>query len=413
MKTYLPALILLLIVTRASGQITFEKGYFIDNDDKKTECLIKNQDWKNNPVTFIFKREGSEIPENGTISAMKEFGVYGSSRYIRATIKIDRSTDNVDELTPDRNPVWTVEQLFLEVLINGKASLYSYIDKDLKRFFYSVSDTTFNQLVYKKYLYEQGTDGQGLYAIAYNNAFQQQLLNDVSCGKTNTNTVIKLSYSKQDLERYFLNFNKCSGDPIVEVQNKPERDFFNLKITPGLNFSSMSLINTFRSYKNVDFGNSTGFRIGIEPEFILSFNKNKWSVLMEPTYQYYKVEQSVNGKNVKVDYRSVEFPIGIRYYMFLNPELKVFLNGFYISQASLTFNSTIDTPPTNNNIATYDISSGDSFSIGAGVEYKNISTEARYYTNRNLMNLHSEWYTDYNRLSVIIGYKILKVKHKK
>jgi len=37
------------------AQIKYEKGYFISNNDSKTECLIYNMDWSINPVEFIYK----------------------------------------------------------------------------------------------------------------------------------------------------------------------------------------------------------------------------------------------------------------------------------------------------------------------------------------------------------------------
>jgi hypothetical protein len=71
--------------------------------------------------------------KKGDTASVKEFGVYGSFKFIRAKVKIDRSSYKLGELTPDREPVWSDELLFLRVLAKGKASLYSY--EDLSRFF--------------------------------------------------------------------------------------------------------------------------------------------------------------------------------------------------------------------------------------------------------------------------------------
>lgn len=46
----------------ASAQIRFEPGYFIDTANQKTECFIKNVDWKNNPTRFDYK-----LSENGEL----------------------------------------------------------------------------------------------------------------------------------------------------------------------------------------------------------------------------------------------------------------------------------------------------------------------------------------------------------
>ena len=67
MKTKLVALIFLLIAKCSFGQIRYENGYYIDNNNRRTECLIKNVDWGNNPKGFIFKKGNSSIPEKGNI----------------------------------------------------------------------------------------------------------------------------------------------------------------------------------------------------------------------------------------------------------------------------------------------------------------------------------------------------------
>ena len=54
MKSLTVIMLLFLIVTESFGQIKYEKGYFINNENKKIECLIKNKDWKNNPSEFSY-----------------------------------------------------------------------------------------------------------------------------------------------------------------------------------------------------------------------------------------------------------------------------------------------------------------------------------------------------------------------
>ena len=71
------SLFLLLMVVCSYGQIRFEKGYFITNENQRTECLIKNVDWKNNPHEFLYKLKDRKETQKGTIQSVKEFGIYG------------------------------------------------------------------------------------------------------------------------------------------------------------------------------------------------------------------------------------------------------------------------------------------------------------------------------------------------
>src|SRR5690606_2339465 len=110
----------------------------------------------------------------------------------------------------------------------------------------------------------------------------------------------------------------------ISYEPKQKKDLFNLSVRPGLNFGGLKLQNTSSSSKDVDFGNEFGFRFGIEAESILPFNKNKWSLILEPTFQYFKsekkVENNVSGGILigKVNYQSIDFPVGFRHYFFIN-----------------------------------------------------------------------------------------------
>jgi len=48
-------LIFTCIILKSQAQIKFESGYFIDKDGKRTDCLIQNRGWKNNPTEFHYK----------------------------------------------------------------------------------------------------------------------------------------------------------------------------------------------------------------------------------------------------------------------------------------------------------------------------------------------------------------------
>lgn len=41
-----------LLTINCYSQISYEKGYYIDNSGQKTECLIKNNDWLRDPTDF-------------------------------------------------------------------------------------------------------------------------------------------------------------------------------------------------------------------------------------------------------------------------------------------------------------------------------------------------------------------------
>ncbi|MDH5368243.1 MAG: tRNA modification GTPase [Cyclobacteriaceae bacterium] len=407
MKIKLLSILLILLSLNTFSQISFQKGYYIDNNYKKTECLIKNVDWKDNPSEFTYKLENSSIPQKGDIASVKEFGVYGFSKYIRENVKIDHSSNDYKALTDDKNPIWKQEVLFLKVIIEGKSSLYYYENRDLKRFFYSVSDTSVNQLIYKRYLVNNST-------IASNNRFRQQLAIDVMCTNTSMNSLKKVTYNLKVLEKHFINHNRCIGDTTMVNFNRSKNDLLNLKITSGINMTSMLIDNHYYDdvyFNTIDFPfkENINLRFGLEFEFIMPFHKNKWGITIEPAYQQLNTEKEFTSpiygtRTASIEFRSIEFPIGLRHYIFLSDKSKIFLNGIYIPSVPFEFDSKINV----GNVAVLDVFGTDSFAFGGGFDQERLSVEVRYYLKRNLLNLYSDWSTDYRRLSFIIGYKIKK-----
>jgi hypothetical protein len=407
---------LLFLATYPSfAQINFEKGYFINESNVKTECLIKNQDWAYNPSQFKYKLNEKDELKIGSLASIIEFGVYGSFKYVGVDVKIDRSPNELADLTKTKDPIWSQEKLFLKVLISGKANLYSYLgEKNSERFFYSTANKNIQQLIFKQYLESKQNERYETSTLLMGNfAFRQQLWIDVRCSQTPKSTLETINYTKKELLNYFKKYNECAGDSFVEhekMTNK-KRELFNLSLTPGINFASSNFEADDSKYiQRVDFEKQTNLRIGLEFEFILPFKKNKWSFLLEPYYKSFKDSKMVEGyDSVRINYQAIELSFGLRYYFFLNKNSKVFLNFIANPGFAMNFNSTVE----------YDyyyqpleITNSFNYGVGAGFNYRRLSAELRFYSNRNLLS--NLWYYScyYKEFAFIIGYKFLKVKGK-
>lgn len=135
MKKQILLLLITILSSHSYSQISFQEGYFINNSDQKVDCIIKNVDWKNNPTEFEYKlAENSEV-QKATIKMVKEFGIYNVSKHIRYSVMIDRSSNIITRMSKVRDGVFKEEELFLKVLIEGKANLYFFKDDIITRFF--------------------------------------------------------------------------------------------------------------------------------------------------------------------------------------------------------------------------------------------------------------------------------------
>jgi len=391
-KKQLLAVLVLLLTTRSYSQVNFENGYFIDLEGKRTDCLIKNYDWQNNPGGFEYKLSDGDAPQKVFASAVKEFGIDQKSKYQAIDVSIDRSSGNLNELTFERNPVWTKERLFLRVLVESRISLLSYVDGSLKRFFYQIQDTV-KQLVYKKYLDQN-------YGYQVNYGFRQQLSIDVKCGSTTDAELKRVVYDRNSLARYFRDYNECAGADITDFSKGEAKGSFHVKITPGINYSSLkAYYSESLSYPwDVDFEAQLDARIGCELEYILPFNKNKWGMVVEPSYQTFKAKDR-ETRTMEATVNTFEIPLGIRYYFFLSGNSRIFINGLYV----LTFpgKSSIDLRGSN-----YGATAPAGIAIGSGIDFKRFSGEIRYFKNGDVLNEDVLWKGDFNRLSFILGYRL-------
>lgn len=409
MKNHLFLLLAILSTLNGFAQIEFEKAYFINNSNQKIECFIKNVDWLDNPIDFQYKLSGDSDFQTAGIKNVKEFGIYSKSKYIRSLVEIDHSINTIGNLSRTSAPTFIQEELFLKVLIEGKANLYEYINGDLTKYFYNVENALIKQLVYKEYLNTVEYNE----VISKNNYYKQQLWNDLKCDNFTENKLKNINYRRKDLEIFFIEYSNCNSEKALVINNqKATKDLLKLTIRPRLNNSSLSVENSDVSYKNTDFGNKTGFGLGLEAEYVLSFNKNKWSVIIEPTYQSYKSEKSSNLEaphegvlTRTIDYKSLEIPVGIRHYIFLNHNSKIFANTSIVPNFSL--NSSIKYYLNNISMAPLEITSRMNFAVGVGYKYNDkFSLEMRFQTKRELFGKSLIWSSDYKTLSVIFGYSI-------
>lgn len=398
MQCRLSFMCLFLFSIPSFSQIDFEKGYFVNDRNQRRECLIKNVDWKNNPSELLVRGHDSKTTLSAKIDTVKEFGIYGFSKYVRAEVNIDRSSNELSALTSNRTPIWSKETLFLKVLLSGKASLYYFEDSRVSRYFYSVSDTSIKQLVYKMFRVDN--------VVHFNNDFRQQIFLDMQC--PTLGSVERIRYTEGDLKSVFVRYNKCVGVDVSESSIK--KTFFALKVTPGLNAPLVNVANSLTNSQDVSFGRAITYRLGAEAEFTFPFNKGKWALVFEPVYQDVNLTTELSTSTANLRLQSIEFPVGIRYYSFLDDHRKIFVNGLYTSAIALNFNSALTFSASPNFTEVLELVPSGSFALGGGFDFDRFSAELRYIRTTDLFSTYIYWSSDYNRWCLILGYKLIKRK---
>lgn len=418
MKTLYLFFLLAIVNVTTFSQIVFEKGYFINSEGQKVDCLIKNQDWSYNPSSFEYKiSEGSE-ELNAYIDEVSEFGIESLGRFIRFKVKLDTSSIDLCNLSRQRNPEFKEKVLFLKILVEGDADLFVYDAGNVKKYFYGVNisiEPKVEQLIYKKYeKYNLDDLEKKAIRVFENNYFRQQLYLNLKCEDIKESALKTLSYSKKSLIKLFNKYNACKNENYLPVETNVKRDFFNLGLRVGISRSqfSVKMPGRYSRYVNygpewVKFDSELNIRLGLEFEFLLPFNKNKWGLFIEPTI--HKYESEAKGGNyfqyqndiAKIEYHSIEFPLGIRHYFYLDSKTKFFVNASFIldynNGSKITFEQS----------ESLDFEVRNNFSLGFGFNYDDdFIFEFRYHTTRDPIARFERRESKYNLYSIIVGYSL-------
>ena len=388
-----------------SAQIKFEKAYFIDNNDNRVECLIKNADWKNNPDFFNYKlSEESEI-KTGSVKEVKVFEIYNQSKFVRGNVDFDKSSNNINNLSESREPEFVQRQLFLKQIVTGSANLFKYEEGNDIKFFYQKANNEFEQLIYKPYQLE-------LYQIDYNDSYKQQLGNLLTCNSVSKNQINNTTYKEKNMVDLFTKYNQCMDPSYESVAATKKNGDLNLSIRPRVNFASLDLSSS-TTRDLFEFGDYTSFGAGLELEYVFPFNKNKWAVILEPTYRTYKGETVIepfymagNKLFTFADYQSIEVPIGIRHYLFIDSKSRIFLNAQYVFDVNM--GSSLEVRRADGSVSQdLEVDSFANFALGAGYSYNaKFGVEVRYFTTRNIVRGYPNNNTSFRNVSLILSYTV-------
>ena len=392
------------------SQVHFEKGFFINNADVKTECLIKNVGWRNSPTFFEYKTDETSEIKKADIKEVKEFEIGDQIKFVRKTLNIDQSSNLVNKLSFKYDPEFMEKTVFLFQLVDGKAKLYKYEDGSYEKFFIAMDDQETKQLIYKQYEYKNEKE---VGVIGYNNDYKKELQKLLTCSNLSPKDFTNLEYKENSLRKLFSSYNQCEN-PAYKNQIKEQRKgFLNISLRPRINSSVLKAGNeVYAAGYRFEMERKTSFGIGLEFEYVLPFNKNKWSIIFEPTYRTYKAEEVSNNipnyfYKASGIYESIELPIGFRHFLFLNNESKLFVNAQYAFEVILKNKFDFKGADGKSNY-TLESGSNGNYALGVGYNFKKkYGVEVRYFTNKNIFKQYVFYTAKYQNLSLIFSYNFL------
>lgn len=410
MKKILLTAVSLLFTLSMFAQVAFEKGFFIDNSGKRTDCLIKNLDWRDSPKQIEYKVGQGGMAHTLGMKQVKEFGITGVSHFVRETLKMDFSIPEVGHLTFKKNLKLEEHTVFLKVLVEGEKSLYQYRNSGVEKFFYKDGKNgEIVQLIYTKYYVYDKKDNEK--KIATNAFYRQQLYNLLGSSRLTQSSFMNLAYKKAPLIKIFLEYYKHKKSPYTFFKKK-KRDAFNLTAKYHFISSSYSFGHTTvrmdrygelqeTTVYSKDFGRHQMHTLGLELEYILPYNKNKWGVFIEfiSLSAKYNLKEVTYHSDSGLNYQAISIPLGLRYRMFLNDNFILYTDtavNSYFPFGSSYYNK-------------YDLGKKVSISFGVGVKYLDkLSLGIQYFSKRDILDNYSLASLDErNKIALSIGYNFL------
>jgi hypothetical protein len=286
-----------------------------------------------------------------------------------------------------------------------------------KEQFYIRKDSSFELLIYKKYLRLQ--NGQTM--VGENKKFIGQLTLYLHDCPNIQEKLKETEYRKNSMENLFVNYYGCIGSGI-KFQKKTEKVRVEFGVLAGISLTTLK----FRIYDksillNTNYPVSVNFTPGLFLDIILTRNHGKWSICNEITYSCYKVSghfelsgdsnnHSVNTTTIGYSYLKMNNMLRFKYpagpfFIYVNAGIS---NGYAISEKNYSRTETTS-------FTMVTVYEGNAIKFtrkwelgligGIGVKYKRFSLEARYESGNGMSDLPNLTIAA-NRFYFLLGFRI-------
>lgn len=403
---YLIFCIFLFFASVSFSQVKFKEGYIVNNNHERIDCLIRNVGVEESTSNYQYKLKDDNEIKSIELSKIEEFGINNELKCIRALIHIDAGPSRIKSLN-DTIFQWEEGHAYIATLVESDlTALYSYFDQGNLLFFYRINNSAIEPLIFKKYSLE--VTPYVVEKTLYNNTYLDQLNQNLVCGSRTDR--VNIPYSKRALVKYFINFNACKGaDYTVFREAQIKKGSFRFKLGINSNIMQYAIEEYSDALPNALFSKKNSIGYGAEFEYLFPFNKYKWGLFAETNfYLYYSdyVESTshpTEHDGYVIDYKTVEFPVGITYYLNITEDHRLFVRAAFVPHLILK-NSYIAF----SNVYHSDFSSATRLFIGAGYNYKRVGAEFRYYSNQNItMNIYKR-NSELSQVSMRVFYTLFK-----
>lgn len=389
-----------------------QKGYYITAIGNRVNGYYKTTDFLD-AESLQFKKTETEPYTTLDVSTVTEYGIGTEFKFIKRTFQFDDTETSMKRLDTQSTPNWVTTTGFLNVLVEGEASLYSYRGKNGTKFFYNIKskeEVPIEQLFYKRYRISQTS-------ISENRVYLQQLLRDVRCEDQERSYFAKVKYDKKPLIRVFKQYNECIGEDYTAYNNSTGKNFeISITAYAGAHLTSFK-VNSPEADSDAEGLLSPA--VGVE--FALVFPSEKWAFLGRVEFENLSGETEGNyergfANNItdiyELDAQAINVQVGVRHNFARKDKSNFFVDGMVC--ASIPYGEIVKRTVVNTDGGnsferpgeTFDLQTSFCLNFGLGYTYQNkYGVALRYETGRNMFtNLPTTSTTSISRLGLNFRY---------
>lgn len=380
-----------------------QSGYYITNNNQRIEGYFKTIDFLDSTNSVEFKTNSEDNFEKLNLDNVQEYGIGNEFKLKKYTFDLDVSNNNQGNLSWDKNPEWKSTTDFLNVIIEGEASLFSYKSIVGTRFFYTLKNNDVpTQFIYKRYRLNQNS-------ISENNMFRQQLFIDINCEGKNVDDFSKISYRKEKFIEYFEKYNTCVNKSYVLYRNLTGKKV-KLKYTVFTGVYSMSFAIPGTPFLPDNEVNTNSYSFGGEVALVVP--SGKWEIFTKLEVETLKIRNEIQSsalafRGYSIDTYLFNVDLGARYNYIINNKNKLFLDAaILVSIPNADITAYHKNSMRNETINIYTSSTiGSDF--GLGYVYNNkFGIALRYTPKRNIIESSLDYSTEISKLGLSLRYTI-------
>lgn len=409
-------ILILFIGLNTIAQSTFKKGYFINNEEVKTEGFFMSYG-ADLPDILSFKLEPTSLEviqiKKKNIVALK----INNLEFIKKKVSVELLDEGMYAKKENNTNVFNLssETLLLKVLLKFEDfTLYSYRYKN-NEYFFIESQGELEFLKYKKVKMNSRK-------VDIRNYITQILERFNIIDLQNQKTLEKLKYKEVDLVSFFTEYANQKKYTFIKYDRYLNRDFkdaFNITPKLGYSFNSQS-VKTINDKIRTSF-NENHIDFGLDIEFFFNTLLKKSSIIFSYTH-YNEINNEGNFSFVALNdsefFNSLKMnTINLKYrrYFRILKNQYLYVDGGFLLHSSNGKVESIYTP-TNAHISDLEYNSDKNnlaFSLGLGYNYNNMSLELSYipkmtgsFDSFTSNATTDSWQFDRSLLNLSIGYSI-------